>query len=61
MAGITSSYFHQNNGCIGFIILKRHLKRLRIQVSVSFIAKDIAILSISVTREKLDEHKHRRE
>ena len=49
MAGITSLYFHQNNGCIGFIILKKHLKRLRVQVSITFIAKDIAIIRILVT------------
>ena len=49
MAGITSLYFHQDNGCIGFIILKKHLKRLRVQVSIPFIAKHIAILRLLVT------------
>ena len=64
MAGITVFNFHQDNGCIGFIILilKKHLKRRRVQVSIPFIAKDIAIIRLSVTggghlelsHEKLD-------
>ena len=64
MAGITSVYFHQNNGCIGFIILQ-HMKRLRVQVSIPFLAIDIALVRLSMTGgglleiplEKVDEKK----
>ena len=33
------------------IWLVKHLKRLRVQVSIAFIAKDIAILRLSVTSD----------
>ena len=49
IAGITSFNFHQDNGCIGFIILLKHIKRFLIQVSIPFIAKDIAIIRMLVT------------
>jgi len=48
MAGITSFYFHENNGCIGFIILKTS-KTTSSSGSIPFTAKDIAILRLSVT------------
>ena len=59
VAGITFICY-QNNGSIGFLTLSKHIKRLRVQVSIPFIAKYIAIISLSViggSHLKFSKHK----
>ena len=48
MTGITLFYFHKTFSCIGFNIFQ-DIKRLRVQISIPFRAKYIAVIRLSVT------------